>query len=88
MSIMTWEERWHPLREECGIVALRRRNHPWSGKVIKREEAAVPTYVADCYLRPAAIIEASISTSNFIRRCAVPTCSSIWPALKLAAATP
>lgn len=49
---MTWEERWHPLREEWVIVAAHRQNRPWSGETIERSEADEPTYVADCYLCP------------------------------------
>ena len=28
---MTWEQRWHPLREEWVIVAAHRNNRPWVG---------------------------------------------------------
>ena len=49
---MTWEERWHPLREEWVIVAAHRQDRPWSGETVKRESAVRPAYVADCYLCP------------------------------------
>lgn len=49
---MTWEERWHPLREEWIIVAAHRQNRPWSGETIERAEESLPEYVADCYLCP------------------------------------
>ena len=49
---MTWEERWHPLREEWVIVAAHRQDRPWSGAVILREEESIPEYVSDCYLCP------------------------------------
>jgi UDPglucose--hexose-1-phosphate uridylyltransferase len=49
---MTWEERWHPLREEWVIVAAHRQNRPWSGETVKRENVVAPSYVADCYLCP------------------------------------
>jgi UDPglucose--hexose-1-phosphate uridylyltransferase len=49
---MTWEERWHPLREEWVIVAAHRQNRPWNGEIVEREEVALPTHVADCYLCP------------------------------------
>ncbi len=49
---MTWEERWHPLREEWVIVAAHRQNRPWSGETIERVEASLPSYVSDCYLCP------------------------------------
>jgi UDPglucose--hexose-1-phosphate uridylyltransferase len=49
---MTWEERWHPLREEWVLVAAHRQNRPWSGETIEHEAAALPEYVPDCYLCP------------------------------------
>ena len=49
---MTWEERWHPLREEWVIVAAHRQNRPWTGETLKSKEAPVPAYAADCYLCP------------------------------------
>ena len=47
-----WEERWHPLREEWVIVAAHRQNRPWIGQTVGGERAAIPPYVADCYLCP------------------------------------
>ena len=49
---MTWEERWHPLREEWVLVAAHRQNRPWSGETVEHVAAQVPEYVADCYLCP------------------------------------
>jgi len=49
---MTWEERWHPLRQEWVIVAAHRQNRPWSGETIGRGERWLPEYVSDCYLCP------------------------------------
>jgi UDPglucose--hexose-1-phosphate uridylyltransferase len=49
---MTWEERWHPLREEWVIIAAHRQDRPWSGETLASEEKPVPEYVADCYLCP------------------------------------
>jgi UDPglucose--hexose-1-phosphate uridylyltransferase len=49
---MTWEERWHPLREEWVIVAAHRQNRPWIGETVGDKEAIVPEYVPDCYLCP------------------------------------
>ena len=49
---MTWEERWHPLREEWIIVAAHRQDRPWSGATIAKEQEQLPDYVADCYLCP------------------------------------
>ena len=49
---MTWEERWHPLREEWVIVAAHRQDRPWSGETVKRQDDTRPPYVDDCYLCP------------------------------------
>ena len=49
---MTWEERWHPLREEWVIVAAHRQDRPWSGSTINKSASALPPYVSDCYLCP------------------------------------
>ena len=47
---MTWEERWHPLREEWVIVAAHRQDRPWIGATASAPPSALPEYVADCYL--------------------------------------
>ena len=49
---MTWEERWHPLREEWVIVAAHRQDRPWSGGTVKQSAPSLPPYVPDCYLCP------------------------------------
>ena len=49
---MTWEERWHPLREEWVIVAAHRQDRPWSGNTIAKDETNLSDYAADCYLCP------------------------------------
>ena len=49
---MTWEERWHPLREEWIIVAAHRQNRPWNGEMVVHEEPGLPNYSSDCYLCP------------------------------------
>jgi len=49
---MTWEERWHPLREEWVIVAAHRQDRPWSGGTVKQRAPELPAYVPDCYLCP------------------------------------
>ena len=49
---MTWEERWHPLREEWVIVAAHRQDRPWSGETVRHENGPRPPYVDDCYLCP------------------------------------
>ncbi|HEX3085478.1 MAG TPA: galactose-1-phosphate uridylyltransferase [Pyrinomonadaceae bacterium] len=49
---MTWEERWHPLREEWVILAAHRQDRPWSGKTLEQTQAEVPAFATDCYLCP------------------------------------
>ena len=49
---MTWEQRWHPLREEWVIVAAHRNNRPWVGETVDGQARKVPPYVADCPLAP------------------------------------
>lgn len=49
---MTWEQRWHPLREEWIIVAAHRQDRPWSGETVKGVQSPVPDYVPDCYFCP------------------------------------
>lgn len=49
---MTWEERWHPLREEWVIVAAHRQDRPWNGFTVVHERLPLPDYVPDCYLCP------------------------------------
>jgi UDPglucose--hexose-1-phosphate uridylyltransferase len=49
---MTWEERWHPLREEWVIIAAHRQERPWSGETAPVAERKLQEYVSDCYLCP------------------------------------
>jgi galactose-1-phosphate uridylyltransferase (family 1) len=49
---MTWEQRWHPLREEWVIVAAHRNSRPWTGETRPERARDVPAYVADCPLCP------------------------------------
>jgi UDPglucose--hexose-1-phosphate uridylyltransferase len=49
---MTWEERWHPLREEWVIIAAHRQDRPWTGETLKHQNDPRPPYVKDCYLCP------------------------------------
>jgi UDPglucose--hexose-1-phosphate uridylyltransferase len=49
---MTWEERWHPLREEWVILAAHRQDRPWSGETVQHLQENLPEYSADCYLCP------------------------------------
>jgi len=49
---MTWEERWHPLREEWVIIAAHRQNRPWSGETIQHDEGEAHVFDPECYLCP------------------------------------
>jgi UDPglucose--hexose-1-phosphate uridylyltransferase len=49
---MTWEERWHPLREEWVIVAAHRQDRPWTGSTVTKSATVLPPNVGDCYLCP------------------------------------
>lgn len=49
---MTWEERWHPLREEWVVLAAHRQNRPWIGETLSESETQIPSYLSDCYLCP------------------------------------
>jgi UDPglucose--hexose-1-phosphate uridylyltransferase len=49
---MTWEQRWHPLREEWVIIAAHRQNRPWVGETIKPGKNELPEYDSSCYLCP------------------------------------
>jgi UDPglucose--hexose-1-phosphate uridylyltransferase len=49
----SWEQRWHPLREEWVIVAAHRQQRPWIGKTVAAAAAAeLPAYDPGCYLCP------------------------------------
>jgi UDPglucose--hexose-1-phosphate uridylyltransferase len=49
---MTWEERWHPLREEWVIIAAHRQNRPWSGESVEHDDGESPVFDPECYLCP------------------------------------
>jgi UDPglucose--hexose-1-phosphate uridylyltransferase len=49
---MTWEQRWHPLREEWIILAAHRQNRPWVGETVKHPSQKLPPYDPSCYLCP------------------------------------
>lgn len=49
---MTWEQRWHPLREEWVIIAAHRQNRPWTGETVNHTAKALPEFEPDCYLCP------------------------------------
>ena len=49
---MTWEQRYHPLREEWVVVAGHRQHRPWQGELRQQRSAERPSYARDCYLCP------------------------------------
>ncbi len=49
---MTWEQRWHPLREEWIIVAAHRNDRPWIGEMVDRSRDSIPAYDPQCPLCP------------------------------------
>lgn len=49
---MTWEQRYHPLRDEWVVVAGHRQHRPWNGEEQPQRVLERPTYVDDCYLCP------------------------------------
>ena len=51
-TVATWEQRWHPLREEWVIVAAHRNDRPWHGERATASATPPPAYVEDCYLCP------------------------------------
>src|SRR5947207_1555497 len=50
--LLSWEERWHPLREEWVVVAAHRQDRPWGGETVAREEERPPAYDPACHLCP------------------------------------
>jgi UDPglucose--hexose-1-phosphate uridylyltransferase len=49
----SWEQRWHPLREEWVIVAAHRQQRPWTtGKTVVASATQLPAYDPGCYLCP------------------------------------
>ena len=49
---MSWEERWHPLRQEWVIVSSHRNERPWHGERVAEAARVLPPYSPDCYLCP------------------------------------
>ncbi|MEK7409109.1 MAG: galactose-1-phosphate uridylyltransferase [Acidobacteriota bacterium] len=49
---MTWEQRWHPLRQEWVVVAAHRQDRPWHGEVVGPARRTAPDYVPDCHFCP------------------------------------
>src|SRR5258706_2515730 len=66
---MTWEERWHPLREEWVVIAAHRQDRPWSGEALTVEKNVLPEYVSDCYLCPGNIRVSGKSNPEYEQIC-------------------
>lgn len=49
---MTWEQRYHPLRDEWVVVAAHRQQRPWSGEQKPAPALLAPPYDGACYLCP------------------------------------
>ena len=49
---MTWEQRWHPLREEWVIIAAHRQNRPWVGETVDKNSKEISDYDPECFLCP------------------------------------
>jgi UDPglucose--hexose-1-phosphate uridylyltransferase len=52
MASGTWEQRWHPLREEWVVVAAHRQDRPWQGERATISAPATPAHVETCYFCP------------------------------------
>ena len=48
----TWEQRWHPLREEWVIVAAHRQQRPWVGGTVAAAATTAAAHDPGCYLCP------------------------------------
>jgi UDPglucose--hexose-1-phosphate uridylyltransferase len=48
----SWEQRWHPLREEWVIVAAHRQQRPWIGNTVAAPAVTAVGYDPGCYLCP------------------------------------
>ena len=48
----TWEERWHPLREEWVIVAAHRQTRPWTGETVAPATTRPVPHDPRCHLCP------------------------------------
>jgi UDPglucose--hexose-1-phosphate uridylyltransferase len=62
---MTWEQRWHPLREEWVVVAAHRQDRPWSGQTVAPARHAVPSYDAACPLCPGNVRASGVRNADY-----------------------
>ena len=49
---MTWEQRWHPLREQWVLIAAHRQDRPWEGQTVVGQPQTIAEYDAACPLCP------------------------------------
>jgi UDPglucose--hexose-1-phosphate uridylyltransferase len=49
---VTFEERWHPLRQEWVVISSGRNKRPWLGEQVGEAQRTVPPHALDCYLCP------------------------------------
>ena len=49
---MTWEQRWHPLRQEWVVVSSHRDRRPWHGERVAASAPPAPAHDPACYLCP------------------------------------
>ena len=64
----TWEQRWHPLREEWVIVAAHRQNRPWTGGTVATPAAARSPYDPIATSAPATRASAAQATRATMAR--------------------
>jgi UDPglucose--hexose-1-phosphate uridylyltransferase len=62
---MTWEQRWHPLREEWVIVAAHRRARPGGGGPGRAGPPPVPAYDANCPLCPGNVRASGVRNPDY-----------------------
>ncbi len=62
---MTWEQRWHPLREEWVILAAHRNNRPWSGGTLDHSARNIPAHDPDCPLCPGNARVSGVKNPNY-----------------------
>ena len=62
---MTWEQRWHPLREEWVIVAAHRDDRPWTGHTVESAKPKAPAYDAKCPLCPGNVRVSGVRNADY-----------------------
>ncbi len=62
---MTWEQRWHPLREEWVIVAAHRQDRPWGGQTVADASQTAPPYDPSCPLCPGNVRASGVRNPDY-----------------------